>query len=1005
MSQYPQIRRTLLTLSFMLPLMAAAPADAQSSRALSLKKQGDTHAASGDPAAAELSYQKAIAADPKYRGGYTALSTHYLRQRKYSEAASLLNRAVKRDKGYSEGWYNLAYALRKSGKMKLAIKAYKTFAELDPASADPYFGLGLAYKSLGNYAESARAFRRYTVLERRPDRATWATKANALALEMERMPLATAPEEKAKAPLPRAVPAADGLREEAAALLKEGKTAEAADKFLAVIKENPGDKVSLDALATCLFRLRRYSKAVKVFRAAVKTDPSYNQGWYNLAYAMRKLGRHAKAVSAYNRYINKDPDNADPYFGIALAYKGMGKKKDAARAFELYITKERRPGQDKWIHQARVEIARLTGKSEAEAAAKPAPAMPGLPPVDSAVAVADPAQTPATNKVEDEAARRQREQDMAMMAATTAYTQKSDRKGKGGGKRGGRVLPLVTPAEDRPMAPPVPEEPGGAADTTSEKLRQQGDTLARMGKCREAQPMFIKATKLDPFNVTAFNGLAYCAYQLGQYDEGISALRVAMRDNPRYPLGWLHKARLERAAKKNISAVGSYRRYLGGNMPIPDAHFELARTLRDLKMNDQAVVAYGAYLSAENRSFAASQVLAAHQEMTALGGKPPATRITMPGDGGRTVTVSEYIEGRKRQSAAKDEDLKATNAKADRAAKIAARKDAKARKAAEAKAAREAKRQAKVDAKARKADEAKAAREAKIQAREDAKAAREAERQAKKDAKAAREFEAKVPTDSSDSYSPAGGKVDSLEVARAVSGDITTGGTLPFPAPEPPAGMYRSASEASKGLVRMADREFSKRHLVVALGLYEQAAKLDPSSSEALYKGGATAMALGQMDQAAAFYRNLLRLNSNDEAARYNLELCRRSAREKAASASQVKSRSARVEAMLAAKQYAAAVKAATTLLGMSPTAEVYLLRGQARLGSGDLSGSLNDGGRALSLNPDLPGAIRLLGDAHSRAGKSKKALFYYRLFLARTPVNSSTARQRAEVLRMIKGL
>jgi tetratricopeptide (TPR) repeat protein len=111
------------------------------------------------------------------------------------------------------------------------------------------------------------------------------------------------------------------------------------------------------------------------------------------------------------------------------------------------------------------------------------------------------------------------------------------------------------------------------------------------------------------------------------------------------------------------------------------------------------------------------------------------------------------------------------------------------------------------------------------------------------------------------------------------------------------------------------------------------------------------------------------------------------------------------VEAMLAVKQYAAAVKATTALLGMSPTAKVYLLRGQARLGSGDLSGSLNDGGRALSLNPDLPGAIRLLGDTHSRAGKSKKALFYYRLFLARTPVKSSTARQRAEVLRMIKGL
>ena len=1005
MSQHSHLRRTLLAFSFMLPLVAASPADAQGQKAQALKSQGDTQVASGDNAAAEVSYKKAIAADPRYRGAFTALSTHYLRQRKYSEAVSLLKQAVKRDKGYGEGWYNLAYALRKSGKMKAAISAYKTFAKLDPASADPYFGLGLAYKSLEKYADAADAFRRYAELEKRPDRVSWSTKANALALEMEQKAKAAEP-----APANKEAAATGGVREEADRLYQEGKVAEAAAKYLDALKANPRDSASLDALATCLFRLRRYGQAAKVFNQATKEHPGYIQGWYNLAYAQRKLGRHAKAVRAYQRYIEKDPDNADPYFGIALAYKGMGRKTDAAKSFERYILKERRPGQDKWIHQARVEIARIKGKKATEVAASSAPTLPGLPPpvddeTDTVAASAADEVKPNEKKPvveEDEAARRQREQDMAMMAATTAYTEKAGNTGKGRrsgkGKSGRGQFPLVVPAEDRPMAPPVPEEPGGNADTASAQLRHQADTLARMGKCRKAQPMFIRATKLDPYNVNAYNGVAYCAFQLGEYGQGISALRVAMRDNRQYPLAWLHKARLERAAKKNISAVGSFRRYLGGNMPIPDAHFELARTLRDLKMNDQAVRAYSAYLLTENRAFAASQVLAAHQEMKALGGSPPATKITMPGVGNRKVTVAEYIKGRKRQAAFKDKDRKAAEARAAKETKIQARKAAKARKAAEAKAAREAKIQARKDARARKAAEARAAKEAEIQAREDAKAARQAERQASRAATGT----GTLPTPAA---AGSGKEAGSLEVARAVSGDITSEGTLPFPAAQTPTNLYRSASDAAKGLVKMADREFSRRHLVVALGLYEQAAKLNPASVEALYKGGATAMALGQMDLASSFYRKLLRLNSEDAAARFNLELCRRSAREKASSAQQVEVRSSRVEAMLAARQYAAAAKEASSLLTLSPTAPVYLLRGQARLGKGDLAGALNDGGRALSLNPDLPGAIRLLGDAQARSGKNQKALFYYRLYLARTPIKSSTARQRAEVQKIIKSL
>ena len=603
MSRHLEPPRVLPTLALLATLLISFPADAQRERATEHKQRGDSLAAKGDHAGAEKSYKKAVAADPGYRAAYTALSTHYLRRQKYGAAVSLLERAVKRDRRYTEGWYNLAYGLRKSGKMSRAIKAYRTYAKLDPTSADPYFGLGLAYKSTGQYALAADAFRRYAALEKRPDRKAWITKAKRMSQEMTGKAGGGKAAEVASGETGGG--AGESARLQGDRLYRQGRVTEAVAKYRAAIKADPRDQAAHDALATSLFRLRRYNEAVKVFTRATRADPAYTQGWYNLAYAQRKLGRHAKAVAAYKRYIKLNPDNADPYFGLALAYKGMGRKRDAASAFEKYVVRERRPGQEKWIHKARVEIARLQGKP-APAAGAPTPAMPSLPPAaedgagtatpSGAVAAKDSAAT-----AKDEAARKQREKDMAMMLATTRYTEKSGKKGRRGrrgrgkGKRAAH-LPLVNPAEDRPIAPPVPGEPSGAEASESGKLRARADGLARGGKCRVALPLYRKAARLDPFNSGAYDGLAYCSYQLGKHAEGIRALRMAMRDNPKYKRAWLHKARLERAANKNVAAVGSFRRYLAGPKPSPDAHFELARTLRALKMKDQAIAAYGAYL-------------------------------------------------------------------------------------------------------------------------------------------------------------------------------------------------------------------------------------------------------------------------------------------------------------------------------------------------------------------------------------------------------------------------
>ena len=137
----------------------------------------------------------------------------------------------------------------------------------------------------------------------------------------------------------------------------------------------------------------------------------------------------------------------------------------------------------------------------------------------------------------------------------------------------------------------------------------------------------------------------------------------------------------------------------------------------------------------------------------------------------------------------------------------------------------------------------------------------------------------------------------------------------------------------------------------------------------------------------------------------HDLDLARKAARAKALEARKVQASERRIDAMLAASQFDAAEQRASALLRRAPSAKLYMLRGRARLSRGDTRGALSDGGRALSLDPNLPGAMRVMGDAHLKEGMKNKALFYYRLFLARTPIKSRHARERAAVQKIVSGL
>ena len=894
------MKRTLFVV--LLVGMYTTQAWAQNPAAVNLKQQGDELLKSGAKKQAAAAYQGAIAIDSKYLDPYGALSTIYLKSKQFKKAEKLLRKAVKQDPRYPTAWYNLAYSLRKLKRLDGAIAAYKVFAGLKPSSADAYFGLGLAYREKGDLKNAASSFRTYARLEKRPGRKAWVGKALALARALEQK---AAPPPPAPAALAPAAPVTGGgndrnrarkLKARGDALVKAGRLNEAAAMYRGAIASDNTYTAAYSELGTTLFGLNRYADAIKPFRVALRDNPKYYQGWYNLAYALRKTKQYGQAIGAYRKYIQARPAESDPYFGLGLAYQALNNKKMAVWAFKTYVVKEKRPAQARWVNKAKLEIARLEGKAPAVAAAAPvvppAPVKPGA-------------------------------------RSNLPWRRKAGRPSKPG-KKPGKQLPVVVATPEVAAAPPKPEAPA-KGDTSAVAT---ADRLALAGKYKAAYVQYVRVVKADPFQVKAFDGLVYCAYHLKAYKQGIGAMKMATRDNPGYARGWLYRGRIERSWNKPVDAAGSFRRYLRKKPGDLDAVLELARILKQAKMKDAAIASYTQYLTKEKRKDAAAKILAAHQEMKALGGKPPRTRIWIKGVK-RPMTVAAYFKKKEAEKAAAA------------AAAVAA---------------------------------------------------------------AAAPLVEKAPA-----VAPPGPAVgvatrrkpatDAEGLAKAVTGDMSDHAAPPrVHPPDSPGDVIKSAQVAARNLIVLGDQAFSKRHYAVALGLYHQASKLDPSSTEGLYKAGVAAMSLGQMHRAARLFGMVLKLDPKNKMARINLKLTYAAAGKPRVGAKQ-KSAVMIIKGSMRKRQFALAEQQANKALQTTASATLYYLRAKARLSRRKARAALDDGGRALALNPGLADAIKLMGDAHRLLRGKKRALYYYKLYLNKTASDARYARGRVWVERVVKRL
>ena len=161
--------------------------------------------------------------------------------------------------------------------------------------------------------------------------AAQASQAPAAAVEQD-WPLRRAREESLRAVEAR-IAADDGdvsPRCERAGLLAElGRTVEARDAYIDVIRREPGHRLALNNLGTLLYSTGYRSAARTAYAEAVARHPDDPMGHVNLGNILQEMGEHEAARESFEAALRVDPGHAEAHQGLGYVLAELG---DAAGA-------------------------------------------------------------------------------------------------------------------------------------------------------------------------------------------------------------------------------------------------------------------------------------------------------------------------------------------------------------------------------------------------------------------------------------------------------------------------------------------------------------------------------------------------------------------------------------------------------------------------------------------------------------------------------------------------
>ncbi|REJ75208.1 MAG: tetratricopeptide repeat protein [Planctomycetota bacterium] len=129
----------------------------------------------------------------------------------------------------------------------------------------------------------------------------------------------------------------DELIQQARALLKQRKFAEAVQTYERAVAEHPDSIAAHEGLGTAAFITQDYDRAIKCFKHVCRLDPRRAQPLVNLGAIYNRQGDHNSAAKSLRRAIGKDRSCAEAYYNLGIAHRGLKQLPMAVSAYREAI--------------------------------------------------------------------------------------------------------------------------------------------------------------------------------------------------------------------------------------------------------------------------------------------------------------------------------------------------------------------------------------------------------------------------------------------------------------------------------------------------------------------------------------------------------------------------------------------------------------------------------------------------------------------------------------------
>jgi tetratricopeptide (TPR) repeat protein len=232
------------------------------------------------PEAAQL-LEQAVRIDPGAAYGFNALGIAYLEQAQYDKAIPAFRDAVRRAQHWSYPLHNEALAFVETGDYRSAINAYQEAIRLTPQYSYLPYNLGLVYQRLNRRKDAEASYRKASSLA--PNSAE---PYNALGT----------------------LKASEGKRSEAEQLYRES------------LQKNPNLLAARHNLALLLVAEdKRRDDAISLWRENLQQSPDYLPSRLSLAETLAARGDNGNAIEEYRKILDAKPG----YPAARLALAGL----------------------------------------------------------------------------------------------------------------------------------------------------------------------------------------------------------------------------------------------------------------------------------------------------------------------------------------------------------------------------------------------------------------------------------------------------------------------------------------------------------------------------------------------------------------------------------------------------------------------------------------------------------------------------------------------------------